>query len=347
MKLTTALGAFAVAGSLFAGGALAADITGAGATFPAPVYQDWAVAYKAKTGIGLNYQAIGSGAGQTQIFNRTVQFGASDAPVKEEKLAEHKLLQFPTVIGSVVPIVNLEGIKADQLKLSGPVLAEIYLGTVSKWNDPKIAKLNPGVKLPDQAIVPVYRADGSGTTYVYTSYLNDVSADWKSKVGSATSVSWPTGTGGKGNAGVAGTVKNTSGAIGYVEYVYASQNSLVTIQLENKAGKFVSPTVPAFQAAAANADWDHAKDFAASMINTPGDTTWPIVSATFILLPKEPKTAADGTEVIKFFDWAYINGDDAAVKLHYIPLPDSVKERVRKAWTAEVKFDGKPVWSGK
>ncbi|MFG1282305.1 phosphate ABC transporter substrate-binding protein PstS [Xanthobacter autotrophicus] len=334
----------AVAGTLFAGSASAGDITGAGATFPAPVYQAWAVAYKEKTGTGLNYQSIGSGAGQTQIFNRTVDFGASDAPVQTEKLAQQKLLQFPAVIGSVVPIVNLEGIAANQLKLTGPVLADIYLGKITKWSDKAIADLNPGVKLPDLGIVPTYRSDGSGTTYVFATYLADVSADWKSKVGAATSVSWPAGAGGKGNEGVAGTVKNTKGAIGYVEYIYASANNLVTVQLQNKAGKYVSPTVPAFQAAAANADWAGAKDFAASMINTPGDTTWPVTSATFILLPKEPKSGEQAAEVIKFFDWAFDNGSEIAEKLHYIPLPKDVATRVREAWKTEVKVDGKPVW---
>lgn len=345
MKLTTALGVIAVAGSLFAGSASAGDITGAGATFPAPVYQAWAVAYKDKTGTGLNYQSIGSGAGQTQIFNRTVDFGASDAPVQTEKLAQQKLLQFPAVIGSVVAIVNLDGIAANQLKLTGPVLADIYLGKITKWNDKAITDLNPGVTLPNIGIVPTYRSDGSGTTFVFASYLADVSPEWKSKVGAATSVSWPTGAGGKGNEGVSGTVKNTKGAIGYVEYIYASANNLVTTQLQNKAGKYVSPTVPAFQAAAANADWAGAKDFAASMINTPGDATWPITSATFILLPKEPKSAEQAAEVIKFFDWAFENGAPIAEKLHYIPLPKDVAARVREAWKTEVKVDGKAVWS--
>jgi len=343
--ITTFGAALALAGSLFAGGASAADITGAGATFPAPVYQAWAVAYKEKTGTGLNYQSIGSGAGQTQIFNRTVDFGASDAPVATDKLAQQKLLQFPAVIGSVVTIVNLDGVEPNKLKLTGPVLADIYLGKITKWDDKAIADLNPGMKLPSLGIVPTYRSDGSGTTYVFATYLADVSPEWKSKVGAATSVSWPVGAGGKGNEGVAGTVKNTKGAIGYVEYIYASANKLVTTELQNKAGKFVSPTVPAFQAAAANADWANAKDFAASMINTGGDTTWPIVSATFILLPKEPKTAEQAREVIKFFDWSMTNGGEIAEKLHYIPLPKDVVERVRAAWKADVMVDGKPVWS--
>jgi phosphate transport system substrate-binding protein len=317
--------------------ALAGDFTGAGATFPAPVYAAWAADYKAKTGSALNYQGIGSGGGQTQILNRTVDFGASDAPMADDKLESGKLLQFPTVIGSVVPIVNLDGVAAGQLTLTGPVLANIYLGKIAKWNDKAIADLNPGVKLPDQAILPVYRSDSSGTTFVFTSYLADVSADWKSGVGAAQSVKWVAGNGAKGNDGVAATVKNAKGAIGYVEYVYAASNSLVSTKLVNKAGKTVAPTEPAFQAAAANADWKGAKNFAASMINTAGDTTWPIVSATFILLPKNPTNAAQSAEVMKFFDWAYGAGDEIAAKLHYIALPASVKDAVRAAWAAEIK----------
>lgn len=345
MKFSHILGVAALSVStVFSGGAFAADITGAGATFPAPVYQAWAVAYKEKSGTGLNYQSIGSGAGQTQIFNRTVDFGASDAPVANDKLDAQKLLQFPAVIGSVVAIVNLDGVSTNALKLTGPIVADIYLGKITKWNDPKIAEINKDIKVPDLAIVPVYRSDGSGTTYVFASYMNAVSPEWKEKVGAATSVQWPAGAGGKGNEGVAGTVKNTKGAIGYVEYIYASANNLVTTQLQNKAGKFVTPTVPAFQEAAANADWAGAKNFAASMIDTAGDTTWPITSATFILLPKEPKSGTQAAEVIKFFDWAYKDGGAIAEKLHYIPLPADVANRVREAWKTEIKADGKPVW---
>jgi phosphate transport system substrate-binding protein len=317
--------------------ALAVDFTGAGGTFPAPVYAAWATQYKAKTGSSLNYQAIGSGGGQTQITNRTVDFGASDAPMDGDKLANAKLLQFPTVIGSIVPIVNLDGIKANELKLSGAVLADIYLGNITNWNDKAIAALNVGVKLPDLDILPVSRSDGSGTTYVFTSYLSDVSPEWKTKAGFGTSVKWPVGDGSKGNDGVAGTVKNTKGAIGYVEYVFAASNNLTTAQLQNKAGKFVAPTVPAFQAAAAAADWDHAKDFAASMINTSADTAWPIVSATYLLLPKNPTDAAKSAEIMKFMDWAYTDGDKTAEDLHYIALPKDVKDRVRAAWKADVK----------
>ena len=326
--------------------AAAGDITGAGASFPAPVYAAWGGEFKAKTGTALNYQAIGSGGGQTQITNRTVDFGASDAPMAADKLEAAKLLQFPTVIGAVVPIVNLDGIEANKLKISGDVLAEIYLGKITKWNDEKIAALNKDVTLPDADIAPVYRSDGSGTTYVFTSYLADVSADWKGTVGAATSVQWAAGTGAKGNDGVAGSVKNTKGAIGYVEYVYAANNALTTVELQNKAGKFVKPEVPAFKAAAEKADWVGAKNFAVSMINQAGDAAWPITSATFILLPKDPKDAAQSAAVMKFFEWAYKDGGPIAEKLHYIPLPAAVVADVHKAWKAEIKAaDGKAVFN--
>jgi len=343
LKLTHILGAAALTLGL-SSTAFAADINGAGASFPAPVYQAWAAAYKEKTGTGLNYQSIGSGGGQNQIVNRTVDFGASDAPMADDKLANANLLQFPTVIGSVVAIVNLDGV--DGLVLDGAVLADIYQGKVTKWNDPKIVALNKGKALPDLAVVPVYRSDSSGTSFVFTSYLANVSADWKSNVGAATSVQWPAGAGAKGNEGVAGTVKNTKGAVGYVEFIYAAANKLATTDLVNKAGKVVKPETKAFMEAAAAADWTHAKNFAASMINTAGDGAWPITSATYILLPKNPTNAAQSAEVIKFFDWAYGNdGDAIAEKLHYIPLPGSVVEEVKKAWAAEVKADGKAVWT--
>ena len=345
MKLTTALGVIAVAGSLFAGSAQAVDFTGAGASFPAPVYQSWGAKFKEKTGSTLNYQSIGSGGGQNQIINRTVDFGASDATVPGEKLAANNLLQFPTVIGSVVATVNLDGIATNQLKLTGPVLADIYLGKITKWNDKAIADLNPGVTLPSNAIVPVYRSDSSGTTSIFTSYLSAVSPDWKSKVGSATSVQWPTGAGAKGNEGVTGTVKNTKGGIGYVEFIYAASNKLVVTQLQNKAGKFVSPEVAGFQAAAASADWKGAKDFAASMIDAPAPEAWPIVSPTYVLLPKNPTNVEASREVMKFFEWAYTkDGAEVAEKLHYIPLPEAVVEQVKAAFKSEVKGpDGKPV----
>jgi phosphate transport system substrate-binding protein len=322
----------------------AQQITGAGATFPAPIYTKWGEQAKAAIGIELNYQAIGSGGGQNQILKRTVDFGASDAPMAPEKLEAGKLLQFPTVMGSVVVIVNIPGVEANQLKLPGELLADIYEGKVSKWNDPRIAEANSGVKLPSLAIAPVYRADGSGTSYVYTSYLSAVSPGWKEKVGANTSVKWPAGAGAKGNDGVAATVRNTRGGIGYVEFAYASQNRLVTVQLRNKAGNFVTPTLEAFAAAAANGDWANAKNFAVSLIDQPGDKSWPIVSATFIELPKDPADPARSAAVMKFFDWAYKDGDASANALDYIPLPEAVKAAVRSAWHSEILTPaGKPV----
>ena len=315
----------------------AQQITGAGATFPAPVYAKWGEAAKASTGIELNYQAIGSGGGQNQILNRTVDFGASDAPMDPAKLESGNLLQVPTVMGAVVVIVNVPGVEMNQMKLPGELVADIYAGKVSKWNDPRIVEANKGLTLPNLAIAPVYRADGSGTTYVWTSYLSAVSPDWKSKVGFATSVKWPAGAGAKGNDGVAATVRNTRGAIGYVESAYASQNKLITTQLRNKAGAYVSPTPAAFVAAASNANWRDAKNFAADMIDQPGDQSWPIVSATFILLPKDPKDPVRSANVIKFFDWAYKNGGAIATSLDYIPLPEAVQNAVRSAWIAQVK----------
>lgn len=345
MKFTHLLGAAALSfGAVFSGAAFAADINGAGASFPAPVYQAWAAAYKEKTGTGLNYQSIGSGGGQNQIVNRTVDFGASDAPMKDDKLESANLLQFPTVIGSVVAIVNLGEDHA--LTLNGDIIAQIYQGKITKWNDPKIVALNKDAKLPDLAIVPVYRSDSSGTSFVFTSYLSSASSDWKSAVGAATSVQWPAGAGAKGNEGVAGTVKNTKGAIGYVEFIYAAANKLATTDLVNKAGKVVKPETKTFMEAAAAADWKGAKNFAASMVDTAGEGAWPITSATYILLPKNPTNAAQSAEAIKFFNWAYsAEGDAIAEKLHYIPLPDSVADEVRKAWGSEVKADGKSVWT--
>lgn len=344
MKFTHVLGAAALSFSVvLSSTAFAADVTGAGASFPAPVYQAWGAAYKAKSGVGLNYQSIGSGGGQNQIVNRTVDFGASDAPMKDDKLEAANLLQFPTVIGSVVAITNLDGVEG--LVLDGAVLADIYQGKITKWNDPKIAALNKGKTLPDLAIVPVYRSDSSGTSFVFTSYLASTSADWKSNVGAATSVQWPAGAGAKGNEGIAGTVKNTKGAVGYVEFIYAAANNLAAADLVNKAGTVVKPTTAAFMEAASAADWKGAKNFAASMIDTAGAGAWPITSPTYILLPKNPTSAAQSAEAIKFFDWAYgAEGDAIAEKLHYIPLPDSVVADIKKAWAAEVKADGKPVW---
>ena len=321
-----------------------AQITGAGATFPAPVYAKWGEAAQRATGIQLNYQAIGSGGGQNQISNRTVDFGASDAPMAADALASANLLQFPTVLGAVVAIVNIPGIEADQLKLTGELLADIYQGKITKWNDPRLVEANHGLNLPNLAIAPAYRADSSGTSYVFTSYLSAVSPEWKEKVGANTSVRWPVGAGARGNDGVAGTVRNTRGGIGYVESAFASQNKLTTTQLRNKAGAFVKPTAEAFQAAAANADWSVA-NFAANLIDTHGATSWPIVTPTFILLPKNPTDATRSLNVMKFFDWAYGNGGELATGLEYVPLPKSVQDQIRAAWAREVKdASGNAIW---
>ena len=336
MRLSKSLLVAALA-SAFALPAAAQQITGAGATFPAPVYAKWGEAAKAAIGIELNYQAIGSGGGQNQIFNRTVDFGASDAPVDADKLVANKLLQFPAVMGAVVPIINLPGIGADQVKLTGDLIAQIYLGKVTKWNDPKIVALNAGVTLPNLAIAPVYRADGSGTTFVFTSYLSVANADWKSGIGAGSSVKWAAGNGAKGNDGVAATVKQVRGAIGYVENAYATQNKLTTTQLRNKSGAFVAPTLAAFSSAAESGDWKGAKNYAVNLIDTAGPTSWPIVSATFILLPQDPKDAARSQSVIKFFDWAYTNGSAIASGLEYIPLPKGVQDAVRASWKSDIK----------
>jgi phosphate transport system substrate-binding protein len=335
MKIFTTALAIAVAGFSFA--ASAQEITGAGATFPAPIYGKWGEAAKTAIGVQLNYQGIGSGGGQNQISNRTVDFGASDAPMAADKLEAAKLLQFPAVMGAVVPIVNLPGIADDQVKLTGEILADIYMGKITKWNDEKLVELNRGVTLPNLAIAPVYRADGSGTTFVFTSYLSAVSADWKKDVGASQSVKWPAGNGAKGNDGVAATVKQVKGGIGYVENAYATSAKLTTTQLRNKAGSFVKPTLAAFTAAASNGDWANAKNYAVSLIDTQGATSWPIVSATFILLPKDPKDAARSASVMKFFDWAYSNGAAIATQMEYIALPKAVQDAVRSSWKAEIK----------
>jgi phosphate transport system substrate-binding protein len=337
MKFSKTALVITLAGISVASHASAQQITGAGATFPAPVYAKWAEAAKAATGIELNYQAIGSGGGQNQIFNRTVDFGASDAPVATAKLAETKLLQFPTVMGAVVPIVNIPGVAPNQIKLTGELLADIYSGKITKWNDVHLVEMNKGVDLPNLAIAPVYRADGSGTTFVFTSYLSTVSPDWKEKVGANASVKWPTGNGAKGNDGIAATVRQVKGAIGYVENAYATQNKLTTTQLRNKAGSFVSPTLEAFTAAASNGDWKNAPNYAVNLIDTQGATSWPIVSATFILLPTDPKDPARSANVIKFFDWAYTNGGAVATSLEYIPLPKAVQDAVRSSWKSDVR----------
>lgn len=328
-KLGAALGAVLIASA--ASLAHAADISGAGATFPAPVYAKWAELYKAQTGVKLNYQSIGSGGGIRQITANTVDFGASDKPLKPDDLASNNFVQFPTVIGGVVPVVNLEGVRSGQIKLTGAQLADIFRGVIKKWNDPLLAKTNPGVALPNMPITVVHRSDGSGTTFIWTTYLATKAAHWASEVGANDSVAWPVGLGGKGNEGVAAFVKQTPGSIGYVEYAYATTNDLTYTQVQNKSGAFVSPTAAAFAAAAANAKWQSAPGFYLLLIDQPGAAAWPISGATFILLHKDQK---NGAEVLKFFDWCYKNGDAAAATLSYVPLPASVKDLVRKlAWS--------------
>ncbi len=314
----------------------AADISGAGATFPYPIYAKWADAYKKETGIGLNYQSIGSGGGIKQIQNKTVTFGASDAPLKGADLEKWGLVQFPMVMGGIVPVVNLEGIKPGELTLDGTTLAKIFLGEIKKWNDPAIAKLNASAKLPDQAIAIVHRSDGSGTTYNFVYYLSEISPDFKSKVGVNTSVQWPAGIGAKGNEGVANNVANTKGSIGYVEYAYALQNKLTHTKMINKAGKAVEPTSEAFQAAAANADWKSQPGYGVILANQPGDQSWPMTAATWILMYKKPVDPAASASALKFFDWAYTKGDKMAEELHYVPMPEKVVKDVEAYWKSEV-----------
>jgi phosphate transport system substrate-binding protein len=314
----------------------AQQITGAGSSFAAPIYGKWGDASSAATGVKLNYQAVGSGAGINQINNRTVDFGASDMPVAPDQLAAHKLMQFPTVIGGVDIIVNIPGVKANELKLTGPVLADIYLGKLTKWNAKEIADLNPDLKLPSTAIASVHRADGSGTTFVFTDYLGMQSPEWKSKIGSSTSVSWPSGAGAKGSDGVAGTVRQIQGGIGYVESAYAEQNHLVTTMMKNQAGQFVAPNMASFAAAAKNADWSKVENFAVDLNDQAGADSWPIESATFVLLPTDPKDVAQSAAVKKFFDWGFSKGGDIATQLLYIPLPESVQDAIRAAWKKDV-----------
>jgi len=315
-----------------AGGVLAADISGAGATFPFPIYSKWAAAYKAQTGTGLNYQSIGSGGGISQIEAKTVTFGASDMPMTAADLDKNGLTMFPTVVGAEVLVYNLPGIASNTLVLDGPTLANIYLGHITKWNDPAIAKLNPGVKLPNTAIAVVHRSDGSGTTFIFANYLGKVSKEWADKVGAAVSVDWPVGIGAKGNEGVAGNVAQTGGSIGYVEYAYASQNKRPWTKLVNHDGKTVSPTMASFQAAASSADWAHADHFYMILTDQPGANTWPIENPTFILVPKNPPNAAAANEALKFFKWAYANGGKMAEDLDYIPLPQAVVTRIEASW---------------
>src|ERR1700744_1860704 len=331
------LASVAAAMSVLACSAHAADeVTGAGASFPAPIYSKWAEAYNKATGNKINYQSVGSGAGIKQINAKTVDFGASDMPLKDDELKTSGLMQFPTVIGGVVPVINVAGVKPGQLKLTGAVLADIYLGKVTKWNDAAITALNPGVTLPDAAISTVHRADGSGTSFIFTNYLSKVNADWKSKVGEGTAVNWPSnGVGGKGNEGVSQYVQRLPNSIGYVEYAYAKQNKMDFVQLKNQAGAYVEPVEGAFKAAAAGADWS--KSFYQVLTDEPGKDSWPITGATFILMHVPQEKPAQATAVLKFFDWSYANGDKAAADLDYVPLPDSLKAMIHKAWDSSIK----------
>jgi phosphate transport system substrate-binding protein len=330
------------------GQAIASDatsISGAGATFPYPVYAKWADAYNKVTGIKLNYQSIGSGGGIKQIKAKTVDFGASDAPLKAEDLDKSGLLQFPMIMGGVVPVVNIPGISSGSLKMSNELLADIYLGKVKKWNDDKIKAQNPGLNLPNRAITVVHRSDGSGTTWIFTNYLSKVSPEWKNKVGNDKAVAWPAGVGGKGNEGVASYVQRIKGSIGYVEYAYALQNKLTYVKLHNRSGGFVVPSSKTFQAAAANADWTHAKGFYMVLTDQPGKDSWPITGASFILVYNNQDKPDVGKAVLKFFDWCYSNGAKMAEQLDYVPMPDNVANLVRATWHEKIKNpQGMPIW---
>ena len=333
------------AAATFSLAAQALDITGAGATFPYPIYAKWADAYKKETGVSLNYQSIGSGGGIKQITAKTVDFGASDMPMQPDDLQKNGLIQFPAIMGGVVPVYNLKGVNAGQIRLTGPLLADIYLGKVKMWNDPAIGKLNPGVKLPDQAITVVARSDGSGTTFLFTNYLSKVSADWKSAVGEGTSVKWAAGVGGKGNEGVANYVARIDGAIGYVEYAYAKQNKLSYALMANKEGSFVAPDDSAFKAAAAGADWSKAPGMYLVLTDQPGKDSWPMTGASFILMHKVQEKPDSAKEVLKFFDWSFKNGGKMADELDYVPMPDPVVKLIQSTWKSQIKDSaGKAVY---
>jgi len=317
--------------------AVAGDITGAGATFPYPIYSKWADAYKKQTGVGLNYQSIGSGGGIKQITAKTVSFGASDMPMKAADLEKHGLMQFPAIMGGVVPVYNIKGIADGAITLTGPVIADIYLGKIKKWNDAPIASLNKGVKLPNQAISVVHRSDGSGTTFLFANYLSKVSSDWKSTVGQGTSLKWPTGVGGKGNEGVANYVGRINGAIGYVEYAYAKQNKLTTAKMVNHDGMAVSPGDDSFKAAAAGADWKSVPGMGVLLTNQPGKHSWPITGASFILIHTQQADPAAAKEVLKFFEWSFKNGQQMASDLDYVPMPDPVVSLIKTEWKASIK----------
>jgi phosphate transport system substrate-binding protein len=335
----------ATASTLTLSTAFAADISGAGSTFIYPVFAKWADTYKKDTGIGLNYQSIGSGGGIKQVVAKTVTFGATDKPMSDEELEKNGLTQFPMVMGGIVPIVNLEGVKPGELILDGKTIADIYMGAITTWDDAAIKALNPDLTLPSTAIAVVHRSDGSGTTFNFTDYLGKLSPDWKEKVGSDTAVEWPTGVGAKGSEGVANTVKQTDGGIGYVEYAYAAQNDLSYAKMMNAAGKVVSPSLESFGAAAANADWKGAKNFNVIITNEPGDETWPIAASTWVLIHKAPDDAVAAGEALKFFAWAYQDGKGTAKDLDYVSIPDSVVDMIKASWTADIAADGKPVYT--
>jgi phosphate transport system substrate-binding protein len=343
-----ALACLAVAGIVLLGCSAqpSTEISGAGATFPFPVYSKWAGAYKQQSGIGLNYQSIGSGAGIKQIKAKTVTFGASDMPLKPDDLKASGLVQFPMIIGGVVPVINVKGVAAGALTLDGPTLAAIYLGDVKKWNDERLQKLNPKLTLPDTAIAPIYRSDGSGTNFLFTDYLSKQSADFKQKIGANSSVQWPTGIGAKGNEGVANMTAQTDGAIGYVEYAYAKQNNMSYAIMVNKAGQPVTPSAASFQAAAASADWSHAEGYYLILTDQDGAGSWPITGASFILVYADPPDPKATAEALKFFAWAYKNGGPMASELSYVPLPADLTQQVEAMWTAQVKSNGAPVWKG-
>jgi phosphate transport system substrate-binding protein len=323
----------------------AADITGAGATFPYPIYAKWAEMYKKATGNGLNYQSVGSGAGIKQIKAKTVDFGASDMPLQAAELNEAGLFQFPAIMGGVVTVVNLDGIAPGQLKLTGPVVADIYLGKITKWNDQAIAALNPGVKLPAEDITVVHRADSSGTSFLFTDYLSKTNADFKTKIGAGTAVKWATGVGGKGNDGVAANVQRIKGSIGYVEWAYSKNNKMTHTQLKNRDGVYLQPDDDAFKAAAANAEWSKTPGFAVVLTDAAGKAAWPITGVSYILVHKQGADAARSKEVLNFFDWSFKNGDAAATQLDYVPLPDAVTKLVQDAWKTNMKdASGKAIW---
>ena len=343
-KMLVAGGVIAAAAIIYP--AVAIDISGAGATFPYPIYAKWADAYKKETNNVLNYQSMGSGGGIKQIGAKTVTFGATDMPLKAEQLEKGGLVQFPTVMGGVVPVINVEGIKPGDIVLDGATLGDIFLGKIKSWDDAAIKKLNASAKLPAQPIVVVHRSDGSGTTFLFTDYLSKVNAEWKSKVGANTAVEWPVGIGAKGNEGVANNVGQTKGSIGYVEYAYAKQNKLSNTKLVNREGKSVAPTAESFMAAAANADWEGTPGFGVVLTNEPGADSWPLAGATFILMHKQPQDAVASREALKFFDWAYSKGDKMAQDLDYVPMPDKVVGAIKKSWMAQIKDkDGKPLFA--